>query len=480
MGQLLSRFVLFHEVATMARESACQREAAPALSAEMLTRFAGPCPRYTSYPTADRFVPLAAMQPWNALREISSLSLYVHIPFCRSLCYFCACNKVITQQYGLASNYVDRLLEEAQWYRGRVADVPVTQLHLGGGTPTFLTDADLRRLIDGLGSLFNMRGGDDVEYSIEADPRTLRVETLDTLAELGFNRLSMGIQDFNPQVQQAINRVCEVEAVATLTRAARARGFRSISYDLVYGLPHQSVASMRDTVREVLKLAPDRVALYHYAHLPERFKAQRLIDTDAMPAPQEKIAMQLAALEELGAAGYQFLGMDHFALPDDELARAARAGQLQRNFQGYTLMPADALVGLGASAISYSSDGFWQNRHRLKEYVDDIRTRGFAGFRGWVMSEDDRLRQYLVMELMCRMRLDKAEVVRRAGGGHFELLFAAELQRLAPMFELGLVEQDQHSLRITPRGRWFARNVASVFDAYLHEPAAERRYSRVL
>ena len=464
----------------MARETACPREAAPALSAEMLNRFAGPCPRYTSYPTADRFGPLAGMEPWRALRNIASLSLYVHIPFCRSLCYFCACNKVITQQYGLASSYVDRLLEEAQWYRDKVADVPVTQLHLGGGTPTFLTDADLRRLIAGLGELFDLRGGDDVEYSIEADPRTLRIETLDTLAELGFNRLSMGIQDFNPQVQQAINRVCDAESVAGLTQAARASGFRSISYDLVYGLPHQTVESMRDTVGKVLGLAPDRIALYHYAHLPERFKAQRLIETDAMPAPEEKIAMQLAALEELGAAGYEFLGMDHFALPGDELAQAARAGQLQRNFQGYTLMPADALIGLGASAISYSADGFWQNRHRLKEYVDDIRARGFAGFRGWVMSDDDRLRQYLVMELMCRLRLDKAEVARRAGGGSFDRLFAAELQRLAPMVELGLVEHDEHFLRITPRGRWFARNVASAFDAYLHESVAERRYSRVL
>ena len=463
----------------MASESVCRREAAPALSAEILSRFAGPCPRYTSYPTADRFVPLAGMEPWGALRNISSLSLYLHIPFCRSLCYFCACNKVITQQYGLASSYVDRLLEEARWYRDKVADVPVTQLHLGGGTPTFLTDADLRRLIGGLGELFNLRGGDDVEYSIEADPRTLRSETLDTLADLGFNRLSMGIQDFNLQVQQAINRVCDAESVAGLTRAARDRGFRSISYDLVYGLPHQSVDSMRDTVQKVLELAPDRIALYHYAHLPERFKAQRLIDTDAMPAPKEKIAMQLVALDELGAAGYEFLGMDHFALPDDELAQAARAGQLQRNFQGYTLMPADALIGLGASAISYSADGYWQNRHRLKEYVDDIRARGFAGFRGWSMSDDDRLRQHLVMELMCRMQLDKADVARRAGGP-FDRLFAAELQRLAPMFELGLLEQDPHTLRITPRGRWFARNVASAFDAYLHEAVAERRYSRVL
>ncbi|WP_237055579.1 oxygen-independent coproporphyrinogen III oxidase [Microbulbifer sediminum] len=460
--------------------TALHQHADTALSTDLLSRYSGPCPRYTSYPTADRFVPLQeGMRPWDALREIDSLSLYVHIPFCHSLCYFCACNKVITNQYGLASSYLDRVLEEARWYRDRVAAAPVVQLHLGGGTPTFLTDSDLHRLVEGLGEIFDLRRDDSVEYSVEADPRTFRLDTLDTLRELGFNRLSLGIQDFNPQVQRAINRICAPEAVEQITCAARERGFRSISYDLIHGLPHQTVDTLRETLDRVVAMGPDRIALYHYAHLPERFKAQRLINTDAMPAPADKIAMQVGAVEMLGDAGYEFLGMDHFALPGDELARAARAGELRRNFQGYTLMPADALIGLGASAISYSAGGYWQNHHRLKDYVEAIRERGFAGFRGWAMSEDDRLRQYLIMELMCRMRLDHRAVADRAGAPLAEA-FAAELERLQPLMADGLVREEGGDLVITDRGRWFTRNVAAAFDAYLHEPAGERRYSRVL
>ncbi|WP_308367308.1 MULTISPECIES: oxygen-independent coproporphyrinogen III oxidase [unclassified Microbulbifer] len=449
------------------------------MSTELLARYSGPCPRYTSYPTADRFGPLDGAAPWRALKNVRSLSLYVHIPFCHSLCYFCACNKVITNQYGLASDYLDHLLEEARGYRDKVADAPVVQLHLGGGTPTFLNDSDLRRLVEGLREVFDLRSGDDVEYGIEADPRTLAINTLDTLRELGFNRLSLGIQDFDPAVQQAINRLCTPLQVEQLTRAARELGFRSISYDLIYGLPRQTVETLQSTIDKVEELAPDRIALYHYAHLPHRFKAQRLIDTDAMPRPAEKIAMQLAAVSALEKAGYEFLGMDHFALPGDELARAARAGELKRNFQGYTVMPADALVGLGVSAISYSADGYWQNRHRLKDYVGSIREQGFAAYRGWQLSADDRLRQYLVMELMCHLRLEKEEVSRRAGAP-FDVLFREELARLQPMFDDGLLEQDEHCLRITSRGRWFARNAASAFDAYLHGGTEGAQYSRVL
>ncbi|WGL16087.1 oxygen-independent coproporphyrinogen III oxidase [Microbulbifer bruguierae] len=459
------------------------------LSPELLARYAGPCPRYTSYPTADRFAPLAvdessgavagAERPWDALNSVRSLSLYVHIPFCHSLCYFCACNKVITHQYGLASSYLDHLLKEAQWYRERVAPVPVTQLHLGGGTPTFLNDRDLTRLMVGLGDVFELRSGDDVEYSIEADPRVLELETLDTLRNLGFNRLSMGIQDFNPDVQRAINRICTPQQVRTLTEAARERGFGSISYDLIHGLPGQSVASLERTIDTVLELAPDRIALYHYAHLPHRFKAQRLIDSDLMPPPSEKIAMQLAASRRLTEAGYVFLGMDHFARPDDPMAIAAAEGRLARNFQGYTLMPADALVGLGASAISYSADGYWQNQHNQKEYTTAIAARGQAIFRGWQLTDDDRLRQGLIMELMCHLRIDKRELERKTGAP-FAGYFHRELARLQPMFEDGLLGQSDRDLYVTERGRWFLRNAAAAFDTYLHEAQTDAQYSRVL
>ncbi|WP_082859218.1 oxygen-independent coproporphyrinogen III oxidase [Microbulbifer sp. Q7] len=453
------------------------------LSTELLSRYAGPCPRYTSYPTADRFVAMqgddGTAKPWHALKDVETLSLYVHIPFCRSLCYFCACNKIITRQYGLASSYLDNVLKEAQWYRDRVARAPVVQLHLGGGTPTFLNDGDLRRLMEGLGEIFDLRIGDDVEYSIEADPRTLEIETLDTLRELGFNRLSLGIQDFNPDVQRAINRICSVEQVRALTEGARARGFSSISYDLIYGLPGQDVASLEKTVDAVLDLAPDRIALYHYAHLPHRFKAQRLIDSDLMPPPAEKIAMQLAASRRLTDAGYVFLGMDHFARPDDALATAATEGRLARNFQGYTLMPADALVGLGASAISYSRDGYWQNHHSLKEYAGAINARGEAICRGWQLSEDDRLRQWLIMELMCHLRLDKRALEQRTGLP-FADGFAPELARLQPMFDDGLLGQTESDLFVTERGRWFLRNAAAAFDTYLHGTEPSALYSRVL
>ncbi|WP_193161736.1 oxygen-independent coproporphyrinogen III oxidase [Microbulbifer hainanensis] len=449
------------------------------LSAKLLSRYAGPCPRYTSYPTADRFAPLQGAEPWRALEDARSLSLYVHVPFCRSLCYFCACNKVITHQYGLAASYLDQLLQEARGYRGRLT-APVVQLHLGGGTPTYLNDGDLRRLVHGLGEVFDLRTGDDVEYSIEADPRTLELDTLDTLRELGFNRLSMGIQDFNIDVQHAVNRICSAEAVAELTEAARERGFTSISYDLIYGLPRQDVAGLERTLDRVIALAPDRIALYHYAHLPHRFKAQRLIETDLIPGPQEKVEMQLAAVSRLGAAGYEFIGMDHFALPTDPLAAAARTGGLARNFQGYTLMPADALVGLGASAISASRDGFWQNQHGLKDYAREIAARGSAVSRGWLLDSDDRLRQWLIAELMCRLRVDKAEAARRAGAP-FDEYFLAERRRLQPMFSDGLLREDDATLEVTPRGRWFLRNAAAAFDRYLHgAEATGARYSRVL
>ncbi|WP_226663666.1 oxygen-independent coproporphyrinogen III oxidase [Microbulbifer aggregans] len=451
----------------------------PGLSQELLARYAGPCPRYTSYPTADRFGPLEGAEPWAALQQVKTLSLYVHIPFCRSLCYFCACNKVITQQYGLASSYLENVLREAQWYRDRVARAPVIQLHLGGGTPTFLSDSDLQRLVNGLGEIFDLRAGEDVEYSVEADPRTLEPETLDTLRSLGFNRLSLGIQDFNPEVQQAVNRVCTAEQVQELTERARDRGFGSISYDLIYGLPGQNVESLERTVDKVLELAPDRIALYHYAHLPHRFKAQRLIDTDLIPSPSAKIAMQLAATQRLTEAGYQFLGMDHFARPDDSLALAAQEGRLARNFQGYTLMPADALVGLGASAISYSRDGYWQNQHSLKEYAAAITERGEAICRGWQLNDDDRLRQWLIMELMCHLRVSKQALEARAGVP-FGQYFRDDMARLQPMFDDGLLRDSATDLHVTERGRWFLRNAAAAFDAYLHGAETNATYSRVL
>jgi oxygen-independent coproporphyrinogen-3 oxidase len=446
--------------------------ATPALSADLLSRYRAPCPRYTSYPTADRFLAIdqSPGKPWQNLTGIRYLSLYVHLPFCRSLCYFCACNKVVTREYALAAHYLDYLIKEAKLYRDKLKDVPVTQLHFGGGTPNFLRNQDLCRLVQALGEVFNLQGwkeqGQERDYSIELDPRGLEIDTLETLRDLDFNRLSFGVQDFDADVQRAINRLCSVEQLHVLVEAARKLGFESISFDLILGLPQQTLSTLRRTVEQVIAMAPDRIALYHYAHLPQRFRAQNLIDVNTVPDSAEKVLMMGAAVERLGLAGYQFIGMDHFARPTDSLAQAANKGELHRNFQGYTTLPADALIGLGASAISYTQEGYWQNHRRLPAYYQALDLSNCGVERVRVLSEDDKVRRQVIMDLMCRQKVDR-EAIKSRFNVDFDSYFATEIEHLKPLAADGLVCLSTAGIQITDTGHWFSRQVAAVFDKYL-------------
>lgn len=440
----------------------------PGLNTELLSRYQGPCPRYTSYPTADRFQDIGENtgKPWEDFSGISTLSLYVHLPFCRSLCYFCACNKVVTREYALAAHYLDYVIKEASFYGDKLQGIPVTQLHLGGGTPNFLRDQDLCRLLQALDDAFDLQEAQERDFSIELDPRGLEVDTLITLRELGFNRLSFGVQDFDADVQRAINRLCSVEQLRGLVHAARGLGFESISFDLILGLPRQTHATLHQTLEQVVSMLPDRVALYHYAHLPQRFRPQKLIDVNAVPDSGEKMCMMTSAADQLGAAGYQYVGMDHFALPNDALARAAGDGRLHRNFQGYTTMPADALIGLGASAISYTPAGYWQNYRRLPAYYRALDSAHCGVERVRVLTEDDKVRHRVIMDLMCSQDVSK-ERVSRHFNLDFDAYFAMEIERLKPLVEDGLVRVDAEGIHITETGHWFSRQVAAVFDKYL-------------
>ncbi|MDX1491927.1 MAG: oxygen-independent coproporphyrinogen III oxidase [Pseudohongiellaceae bacterium] len=449
------------------------------LSAELLRRYQAACPRYTSYPTADRFHDLdpSLDKPWENLASVRDLSLYVHLPFCRSLCYFCACNKVVTREYALAANYLEYVIKEAKLYKDRLHNATVTQFHIGGGTPNFLRNEDLSRLVGALDEVFDLKNVGQRDYSIELDPRGLEIDTLETLRELGFNRLSFGVQDFNDDVQHAVNRICSKEQLDTLVKAARKLGFESISFDLILGLPLQTLETLKHTIEEVIGMKPDRIALYHYAHLPQRFKAQRLIEANIVPNTTEKILMMSAAVEQLDKAGYQSIGMDHFALPDDSLAKAANSGQLHRNFQGYTTLPADALIGIGASAISYTGAGYWQNHRRLPAYYKALDSSSCAVERMRLLTEDDKVRQRVIMDLMCSQKLDKDEVSANFNID-FDGYFATEIERLTPLVEDGLVLINKTSIQITEKGHWFNRQVATVFDKYLSADQNNAIYSK--
>lgn len=453
----------------------------PGLSADLLSRYQGACPRYTSYPTADRFHDLdpTLEKPWENLSEIRDLSLYVHLPFCRSLCYFCACNKVVTREYALAAHYLDYVIKEAKLYKDKLEGARVTQFHIGGGTPNFLRDEDLSRLVQALDDVFDLTSVSERDYSIELDPRGLDIDTLATLRSLGFNRLSFGVQDFNAEVQRAVNRLCPKEHLESLVHAARKLGFESISFDLILGLPLQTLVTLRSTIAEVIDMAPDRIALYHYAHLPQRFKAQRLIEVHTVPSSAEKVLMMSAAVAQLSTARYQSIGMDHFALPSDSLARAASSGRLHRNFQGYTTMPADALIGLGASAISYTGAGYWQNYRRLPAYYKALDSLNCGVERMRVLTEDDKVRQRVIMDLMCRQEVDKRQI-SKLFDLNFDAYFATEIVKLKPLVEDGLVRQSIAGIQITDKGHWFSRQVATVFDKYLNGEHQDVIYSKTI
>ncbi|KQW42376.1 MULTISPECIES: oxygen-independent coproporphyrinogen III oxidase [unclassified Roseateles] len=443
-------------------------------------------PRYTSYPTADRFVEAyQGAQHLQALRQRGTaqpLSVYVHIPFCEQLCYYCACNKIITKHHERAAPYLaalnmemDLVAEALGAGSGGVA--PVSQLHLGGGSPTFLSDAELSALMDALRRRFKLLPG--AELSIEVDPRTVDLQRLTHLRLLGFNRLSFGVQDFDSAVQKAVHRVQPLEQVARLMQQAKELGFASTNVDLIYGLPLQTPQSFARTIAQVAELRPDRIAMYAYAHLPQRFKPQRRIVAELLPPAGDKLAMLSGAISALLGEGYTFIGMDHFALPDDPLAVAKRQGLLHRGFQGYSTQPDCDLVGLGVSAISRVGATYAQNAKTLEEYEDALKLQQLPVQRGLALTRDDLLRRAVIMALMCQGRVE-FESIAASYLVDVPTYFAPELTRLTQLAEQGLVTLEPGAIQVTPLGWYFVRAVALVFDRYCQADASRERFSKII
>ncbi|HEX8011272.1 MAG TPA: oxygen-independent coproporphyrinogen III oxidase [Casimicrobiaceae bacterium] len=461
-----------------------------AFDAELVRKYDTSGPRYTSYPTADRFTgafgaaelvsALLARRPRDraCADAPQPLSLYVHLPFCSTICYYCACNKVITKDHGRSAKYIRYLGREIGIVAGLIeAGSPVRQLHWGGGTPTFLSPDEMTELMRLTRNHFSF--DPDAECSIEIDPRKVGADTVALLSELGFNRMSLGVQDFDPAVQQAVNRIQSEEETRLVLDAARANGFKSLNVDLIYGLPRQSVPSFGVTLDKIVAMAPDRIALYSYAHVPHLFKPQRRISESELPRPEEKLAILEQAIDRLTTAGYVYIGMDHFARPDDELALARARGTLQRNFQGYSTHADCDLLAFGISAIAKVKTTYSQNVRTLDEYYDRLDRGTLPCFRGVELTADDLVRRDVIASIMCSSVVDFAAVAA-AHGVEFGDYFATELEALAPLAEDGLVEIGAGSIVVTPRGRLLLRTVAMVFDRYLREQRERTRYSRVI
>ncbi|MFM2480698.1 oxygen-independent coproporphyrinogen III oxidase [Celerinatantimonas sp. YJH-8] len=437
-------------------------------------------PRYTSYPTALEFNESFGFEDFSKAAgryPQRPLSLYVHIPFCHKLCYYCGCNKIVTRHQDKADIYLDALEREIQTLAPQFVDRQVTQLHWGGGTPTFLNEAQIRRLMGMLRSHFQIET--NAEISIEIDPREITLDTMDLLAELGFMRLSVGIQDFNLQVQQAINRVQDEAFIKALLVRAREVGFQSINLDLIYGLPFQTPESFHKTLQEVKALHPDRLSVFNYAHLPSHFASQRKIKEADLPTPEQKLTLLRDTINDLVDSGYQFIGMDHFAHPDDSLAIAQRQGILHRNFQGYTTQGECDLLGLGVSSISMLGDDYSQNQKTLQEYYAQVRQQGHAQWKGLVLSRDDIIRRDVIKALMCNFTLEFAEIDQRYHID-FHIYFERDLAELKPLENDGLLTVTAEGISVSPTGRLLIRNIAMCFDTYLRQKRHERQFSRVI
>jgi len=451
----------------------------------LLRRFDIPGPRYTSYPTADRFVEAfgaaefsEALAARHAAVASASLSLYVHLPFCNTVCYYCACNKVITKDRSKSAEYIQFVEREADLVGTRLTGSrEIEQLHFGGGTPTFLSNEELEQLMGVLALRFPLaeRG----EFSIEVDPRTTPPDKVATLGRLGFNRISIGVQDFDPDVQKAVNRLQSFEMTQATVEAARTAQFKSINLDLIYGLPKQNRETFARTLDKVMVLSPERIALYHYAHLPDRFKPQRRINSEEVPNSEEKMHIMLDAIKRLTAAGYQYIGMDHFAKASDDLAKAQRQGRLHRNFQGYSTRPDCDLIGLGVSAISKIGPTYSQNVRTLDEYYDLLRQGMLPTVRGVVLDRDDILRRNVIMALMCHFEVSK-EAIETTHSIKFDEYFKPELAELKQFEDEGLVETTPEWVSVTPRGKLLIRAIAMTFDRYLRADERARRYSKIV
>ncbi|MGL4475011.1 MAG: oxygen-independent coproporphyrinogen III oxidase [Shewanella sp.] len=437
-------------------------------------------PRYTSYPTAlefnDAFSEQDLLQAIKTSKN-NKLSLYIHIPFCAKLCYYCGCNKIITRHQHKADQYIEFLAKEIINRAPLFENYTVTQMHWGGGTPTFLNPEQILRLSQLLKQHFHFE--EQGEYSIEVDPREIELSMLDTLKEAGFNRISIGVQDFNKEVQVAVNREQDEGFIFDLMAKAKAMGFVSTNVDLIYGLPHQTPETFAATIARIIELSPDRLSVFNYAHLPARFAAQRKIKEEHMPGPQQKLDMLHQTITTLTEAGYQYIGMDHFAKPDDELAKLQREGRLHRNFQGYTTQEECDLLGLGVSSISMIGDCYAQNQKDIRPYYEAVEAQGHALWKGCSLNRDDEIRRAVIKQLICHFELDMADMEQKLGI-QFEQYFSEDLKLLQTFIDDKLVDISDRKITIGSTGRLLIRNICICFDAYYRDKARQQQFSRVI
>ncbi len=452
---------------------------------ELIAKYDQSGPRYTSYPTAVQFHEGFDEAAYRRVVQESNasgrpLSLYFHIPFCDTICFYCACNKVATKDRSMAADYLSRVHEELRMQSELIdSSRVVTQLHWGGGTPTFISHAEMRELVAQTRRYFTLLDDDSGEYSIEIDPREAKGDTVKLLRELGFNRMSLGVQDFDERVQKAVNRIQTKQETLSVLQAARDEGFRSISIDLIYGLPFQSVESFAATLDQILEVDPDRLSVFNYAHLPERFKPQRRINEAELPQPQVKLDILQMTIDKLSSAGYVYIGMDHFAKPGDELVKAQENGTLYRNFQGYSTHSDCDLLGIGVTSIGMVGPCYAQNMRSLDEYYQRIDSGHLPIFKGVELSHDDLIRRDVITRLICHFALDMPDVEAQ-WKIDFRDYFADALSRLQGMQEDGLVEIGETSLRVRPKGRLLIRNICMQFDAYISSQGAKGSFSKVI
>lgn len=452
---------------------------------KLISRYNLSGPRYTSYPTAPQFhqafqAPEFAQALALSNASAAPLSLYFHIPFCAKICFYCGCNKIATRDTGRCEPYLEHLYQEMDLITQQVdTQRKVEQLHWGGGTPTFLSHQQMRELMQATRQRFNLRDDDKGDYSIEIDPRELEADTLALLRELGFNRVSFGLQDLNPKVQEAVNRIQPRKMTEDAIIQARKLGFRSLNLDLIYGLPHQTPATFAATLEEVIEISPDRISVFNYAHLPERFKPQRRINAADLPSPEDKLLILEQTITRLVEAGYVYIGMDHFAKPEDSLAIAQREERLHRNFQGYTTHGECDLIAMGTSSISQVGAIYAQNDYDTESYEAAIGQNKFATIKGMTLSQDDLIRRALINQIICHFYVD-GDAFARQHKIDFTSYFAKELQQLSQHEQDGLLTRTGNTLRVTPAGRLLVRSICMVFDAYLDQASLGQAFSRII
>jgi oxygen-independent coproporphyrinogen-3 oxidase len=456
----------------------------PKFNLDLIQKYNISGPRYTSYPTALQFSEFNAMDYQDAIdnssRKDRDLSLYFHLPFCDTICYYCACNKIVTKDKRRAIPYLEHLHKEINMQANMFSkDRFVSQLHWGGGTPTYINDEQMTALYTHISQSFNLRSDDEGEFSLEIDPRTVSLDRISLLRSLGFNRLSMGIQDFDGRVQKAVNRLQSEQQTFNTIEKARQEGFHSISVDLIYGLPHQSVETFRVTLDKIVSMDPDRISIYNYAHLPQRFKTQKQINEEDLPLPEEKLKILELCIEKLTSAGYVYIGMDHFAKPADELAQALENGTLQRNFQGYSTQADCDMVAMGITAISQIGNSYSQNYRTPDEYYNSIDEDRLPVYLGLHINQDDLIRKKVIMSLICQFRLDMQSISDEFGIS-FSDYFATELLDVQPMIDDGLLTKTDNTLKVTNEGRLLIRNICMAFDGHMKKPDLKTKFSKVI